>query len=233
MIFTAFIFGLLSSFHCIGMCGPIAVMLPLDHHNAKKKAIQLITYHLGRLTTYTFMGIVFGLFGRGLLVAGLQQNLSIIIGILMIVVILIPEKKLAGYNLSRPVFSFVGKIKSKLGKQFQNKSYSSIFTIGILNGMLPCGMVYVGLFGALAMQSVSWGAVYMLAFGLGTLPLMSAVVYLKEFISVSFRNKIQKIIPYVGVCIGILFILRGLGLGIPYISPSSVSLFVQEIPHCR
>ncbi|WP_432221382.1 sulfite exporter TauE/SafE family protein [Flavobacterium sp. TMP13] len=233
MLYSALIFGLISSFHCIGMCGPIAMMLPVDHQNKSKKALQIVTYHIGRLSAYALIGLVFGLVGKGLFVAGIQQKLSIFIGIAIIVVILVPERSLAKYNFSKPVYRFISKIKARLGSQFRNKSYRSLFTIGLLNGFLPCGMVYVALFGAMAMQSVAYGTLYMILFGLGTIPLMTSVVYIKEFISISFRNKIQKAIPYIGVVIGILFILRGLGLGIPYVSPSNMSLFLQETPNCK
>jgi sulfite exporter TauE/SafE len=182
---------------------------------------------------YASIGLFFGLLGKGLFLAGMQQKLSIFIGIAMIVVILIPEKVFARYNFSKPVFVFISKIKSTLGKQFKNKSYKSLFTIGLLNGFLPCGMVYVALFGAIAMQSESFGVLYMLLFGLGTVPMMSTVVYLHSFLTVPVRNKIQKIIPYVAVAMGVLFILRGLGLGIPYVSPSDMSLFVQATPNCH
>jgi hypothetical protein len=94
-------------------------------------------------------------------------------------------------------------------------------------------MVYVALFGAIAMQSAGFGVLYMVLFGLGTVPLMSSVVYLNSFLTIPVRNKIQKAIPYVGVLIGVLFILRGLGLGIPYVSPTNMSLFVQENPNCH
>ena len=127
----------------------------------------------------------------------------------------------------------ISKIKTKLGSQFKNKSYKSLFTIGLLNGFLPCGMVYVALFGAIAMQSAGFGVLYMVLFGLGTVPLMSSVVYLNSFLTIPIRNKIQKAIPYVAVVIGVLFILRGLGLGIPYVSPSNMSLFVQQDPNCH
>jgi sulfite exporter TauE/SafE len=103
----------------------------------------------------------------------------------------------------------------------------------LLNGFLPCGMVYVALFGAIAMQSPSLGILYMVLFGLGTVPMMSSIVYLNSFLTISIRNKIQKAISYVAVFIGIVFILRGLGLGIPYISPSNMSLFVQQQPNCH
>ena len=232
MLYTAFIFGLISSFHCIGMCGPIAMMLPVDHQNPVRKAFQISTYHLGRLSAYAIIGLIFGALGKGFFLAGMQQHLSIAIGILMILFIVIPERKLAKYNFSKPIYNVISKVKSALGKQFKNKSYQSLFTIGLLNGFLPCGMVYVALFGAIAMQSVGYGMAYMILFGIGTLPLMSLVMYINSFITPNFRNKIQTVIPYVAVFIGCLFILRGLGLGIPFISPSNMSLFITENPNC-
>lgn len=233
MLYSAFILGLISSLHCIGMCGPIAMMLPVDHQNEAKKVTQIVTYHLGRLTAYTTIGLIFGLVGRGFFLAGLQQSMSVFIGVTMIIVVLIPEKIFAKYNFSKPVYKVISKVKSNLGSQFKNKSYKSLFTIGLLNGFLPCGMVYVALFGAIAMQSAGFGALYMLLFGLGTMPLMTVIVYIRSLVKPPFRDKIQKAIPYVAVIIGVLFILRGLGLGIPYISPSNMSLFVQANPNCH
>nr|WP_315240520.1 sulfite exporter TauE/SafE family protein [uncultured Flavobacterium sp.] len=233
MLYSAFILGLISSLHCVGMCGPIAMMLPVDHQNEAKKVTQIITYHLGRLTAYATIGLIFGLLGRGFFLAGLQQKMSIFIGLAMIAVVLIPERIFSKYNFSKPVYKVISNIKSTLGKQFKNKSYKSLFTIGLLNGFLPCGMVYVALFGAIAMQSAGFGILYMLLFGLGTIPLMTIVVYIHSLLKLPFRNKIQKAIPYVAIVIGVLFILRGLGLGIPYVSPSNMSLFVQGSPDCH
>ncbi|MRX70184.1 hypothetical protein SAMN06265349_101816 [Flavobacterium resistens] len=233
MLYSAFILGIISSLHCVGMCGPIAVMLPVDHQNEAKKVTQVITYHLGRLTAYATIGLIFGLLGRGFFMAGIQQKISIFIGLAMIAVVLIPEKTFANYNFSKPVYKVISKIKSSLGSQFKKKSYKSLFIIGLLNGFLPCGMVYVALFGAIAMQSASLGVLYMLLYGLGTIPLMTIVVYIHSLLKLPFRNKIQKAIPYVAVFIGVLFILRGLGLGIPYLSPSNMSLFVQQTPNCH
>ena len=233
MLYSAFFFGLISSFHCIGMCGPIALMLPVERNNPSKKVIQIITYHLGRLSAYATIGFLFGLLGKGFFLAGLQQKLSIFMGIAMIVVIIIQEKLFAKFNFSKSVFKLISKIKTTLGSQFKNKSYQSLFTIGLLNGFLPCGMVYVALFGAIAMQSEGFGVIYMLLFGLGTIPMMSSVVYLNSLLTIPMRNKISKTIPYVSICIAILFVLRGLGLGIPYVSPSNMSLFVQANPNCH
>ncbi len=233
MFYTAIIFGLLSSFHCIGMCGPIAMMLPVDRNNSSKRVLQIITYHLGRISAYATIGFVFGLVGKGFFMAGIQQQLSIGIGIAMIVVVLIPEKLFARYNFSKPIFKLVAGIKSTLGAQFKNKSFKSLFTIGLLNGFLPCGMVYVALFGAIAMQNAGLGVVYMILFGLGTIPLMSSIVLIQGYITLPMRNRIQRLIPYVAITMGCLFILRGLGLGIPYVSPSTMSLFIQSNATCH
>jgi len=233
MIYTAFIFGLISSLHCIGMCGPIAMMLPVDRNNSAKKVLQILTYHSGRLTAYALIGFLFGLLGKGLFLAGIQQELSLFIGIMMILIIVIPERTFAKYNFSKPLYRIISYVKTALGSQFKKRSYSSLFTIGLLNGFLPCGLVYVALFGAIAMQSVSLGIFYMILFGLGTVPMMSSVVYVNSFLTISFRSKIQKAIPYVAIIIGILFIFRGLGLGIPYVSPSNLNLFVQQQPNCH
>lgn len=233
MLYTAIIFGLLSSFHCIGMCGPIAMMLPVDRNNEAKKITQLLLYNIGRLTAYGSLGLLFGLLGKGFFLAGLQQQLSISVGILMIIFAVVPERVLASYNFSKPIYKVISTVKSSLGKQFKNRSYKSFFTIGLLNGYLPCGMVYVALFGALAMPSLEFSIFYMLLFGLGTVPMMSMVVLITNLVSIPIRNKIQKAIPVLAVCIGILFIIRGLGLNIPYISPSTTSLFVQSEANCH
>ena len=233
MLYTAVIFGLISSFHCIGMCGPIAMMLPVDRNNQSKRILQLITYHLGRVIAYSSLGLLFGFLGKGFFLAGIQQQLSITMGVLMIVFVLVPEKVLAKYNFSKPVHQLISKVKSSLGKQFKNKSFKSFFTIGLLNGYLPCGMVYVALFGALAMPNLELSVLYMVLFGMGTIPMMSLVVLVTNFVSIPFRNYIQKAIPIIAICIGVLFIIRGLGLNIPYVSPSTMNLFIQSEPHCH
>ncbi|WP_295334241.1 sulfite exporter TauE/SafE family protein [Flavobacterium sp.] len=233
MLYTALIFGLISSLHCIGMCGPIAMMLPVDHANPTKKAIQIILYHLGRLTSYGILGLLFGLLGRGFYIAGIQQQLSIAVGVGMILLAIVPERVLARYNFSKPVYRLISQIKSSLGQQFKRKTPDALFTIGLFNGLLPCGLVYAALFGAIAMQNVTFGVAYMILYGLGTVPMMSAVVYASSLLSMPFRNKLQKAVPIITVIIGVLFVLRGMGLDIAYISPSNMNLFVQANANCN
>ncbi|MCK0160813.1 sulfite exporter TauE/SafE family protein [Allomuricauda sp. F6463D] len=221
MVTSALVLGLLGSLHCFGMCGPIAFMLPLDQGNNVKKAVQLSIYHFGRLLAYGVIGILFGLLGKGLSLFGVQQKLSIGIGVLMILLVLIPGKYLNGHKFLSPIYLIIAKVQSKLGSELKKKSPDTFLTIGFLNGFLPCGLVYMALLGAVAMGSPMEGGLYMMVFGLGTVPLMSLVVYSKGMFSTSIKSRIQKLIPVFVVIIGLLFIVRGLGLGIPYVSPKA------------
>lgn len=232
MLLSALILGLMGSLHCIGMCGPIAFMLPVDNTNSIKKATQLSIYHLGRLSAYGIIGIVFGLLGKGIYIFGMQQKLSVIIGIIMIVIVLIPYRTFARYNFSKPVFRVISRIKAGLGKELKKKTPDTFLTIGVLNGFLPCGLVYMALFGAIAMGNALEGGLYMVLFGLGTIPLMTAAVYFGSFLKGSLRNALRRAVPVFVILIGALFILRGLGLGIPYISPKPVVEVVSADIHC-
>ncbi|MFB9057491.1 sulfite exporter TauE/SafE family protein [Mariniflexile ostreae] len=233
MLASAFILGLLGSFHCVGMCGPIAFMLPVDRSNTLKKIAQIAIYHFGRLLSYTLIGLVFGLIGRSLYLFGFQQQLSIAIGVLMILVVIIPQKTFNHYNFSKPIYRLVSKIKSGLGSALKKKTLDTFLTIGFLNGFLPCGLVYMAVFAAIAGGSVLNGMGYMAAFGLGTIPLMTTAIYFSHFLKGTARQKIQKAIPVFVVFIGALFILRGLGLGIPYLSPAPVFEMVSGDIDCH
>ncbi len=233
MFLAAFLLGLAGSFHCVGMCGPIAFILPINKSSPYKMAFQTFLYHFGRVLTYSFIGLLFGLLGKGLSLAGIQQQLSIIIGVLMIAIFFIPFNKLLSINLASPISKIIVQLKKKMGSYLKRKSNSSIFIIGVLNGFLPCGLVYMAIIGSIAMASAYFGAFYMFLFGLGTIPLMTTAIYLGNFINIAVRNKIQKMIPVFIVVIGVLFILRGLGLGIPLISPPNESLKIENPVKCH
>lgn len=219
MLATAFILGLMGSLHCIGMCGPIAFMLPLDRQRAALRYGQLGLYHLGRLLAYGIIGMVFGLVGKGLYLFGFQQKLSIALGIIMILSVLIPVRQFRNWSLTRPLYRLISKLQSALGRQFKERRADTFLTIGFLNGFLPCGLVYMALIGAMAMAAAPEGALYMMVFGLGTLPMMSAAALLGKFFKGKWAPRLKRAIPVFVVLIGMLFILRGMGLGIPFISP--------------
>lgn len=233
MLLSAIILGLLGSFHCVGMCGPIAFMLPVDRTNQVKKISQIGIYHFGRLIAYSLIGLVFGLIGKSLFIFGYQQQLSIIIGILMILVVVIPQKTFNKYNFSKPIYNIISKVKSALGLALKKKTMDTFLTIGFLNGFLPCGLVYMALFAAMAAGNAASGSLYMAVFGLGTIPLMTTAIYFSHFLKGTARQRIQKAIPIFVVIIGALFILRGLGLGIPYLSPTPVYDLVSNNMDCH
>lgn len=230
---SAILLGLMGSLHCIGMCGPIAFMLPVDRTNPYKKFGQVAIYHFGRLLAYAVVGLVFGLLGKGLYVFGMQQKLSILIGVLMIVLVLIPYKTFSNYNLSRPLYKVISKVKNRLGRELKNKRPDTFLTIGFLNGFLPCGLVYMALFGAIAMGNAWYGSVYMILFGLGTVPLMTAAIYFSALLKGGIRKRVRLAIPVFVIIIGLLFILRGLGLGIPYISPEPIVELASSGMECH
>lgn len=215
------------------MCGPIAFMLPVEQNNSVKKITQISFYHIGRLLAYSIIGIVFGLVGKSLYIFGFQQKLSIFIGILMILIVIIPSRAFNNYHLSKPIYQIISKVKSTLGSTLKKKSMDAFLTIGFLNGFLPCGLVYMALIGAIALANTTTGALYMLVFGLGTIPLMSIAVYARHWLPHNSRRTIQKIVPFVIVLIGLCFILRGMGIGIPFLSPGPVKNLATSSLHCH
>jgi hypothetical protein len=233
MLWSALIFGLLGSFHCVGMCGPIAFMLPVDRSNSVKKISQIIMYHSGRLLAYGLIGLLFGLVGKSLYIFGIQQQLSIFIGVLMIIVVLIPVHTFNRYNFSKPIYKVVSKVKSALGSALKRKTSDTFLTIGFLNGFLPCGLVYMAVFASMTMPNATQGSLYMALFGLGTIPLMTTAIYLGKFLNSSIKQRIQKAIPVFVIIIGLLFIVRGLGLGIPYLSPAPVTEIASSAIECH
>lgn len=226
LIVSALILGLGSGFHCIGMCGPIALSMGLTKQQALNFHLQNTTYNLGRIVTYAFLGAVLGIVGEGFNVAGIQQYLTVGVGILLIVMALF---SFGGKNFASKIpflSKFLLSIKINLGKYLQKPGYSSRFITGILNGFLPCGMVYMALTTSLAAGGVWQGATFMALFGLGTFPFMFAVVFFGNMMNTAFRVKVLKIIPVMMIILGGLFVLRGLELGIPLVSPKKEAMQV-------
>ncbi len=227
-IVAAVTLGLVGSFHCVGMCGPIALAIPLNNESWFTKITGSVLYNLGRAVTYAIMGAIFGLVSEGFVMAGFQKWVSILMGSIMVLSVLFPSLYKNRFDFDKKAFSFIGKIKLKLGSLLRKKTYSSLFFIGLLNGLLPCGLVYMAIAGALATGSSVSGSLFMFIFGIGTLPMLFAISILGNSISLKLRRKMTKLIPVAVMFIGVLFILRGLGLGIPYISPPDKKLQVPQ-----
>lgn len=216
--------GLVGSLHCIGMCGPIAVALPLGKGNTWSKLWGGVIYNLGRSATYGVLGLIFGLLGKGIQLAGFQQWVSIFLGVAMVASVFFPYLFRDHFSQNLSERGFTGKIVALLRKVFQNHSRSNLLIIGLLNGLLPCGLVYVAVAAALNTNEILSGFLLMIAFGLGTIPVMLTVSMLGHTFSHQLKQRFNQIVPVFIVILGILFILRGMSLGIPYISPRESKL---------
>lgn len=226
LLISALGLGFASGFHCIGMCGPIALSLGLTKKQATNYYLQNLTYQFGRIVTYSFLGAILGIIGQGFQMAGFQQYLTIGVGILLIIMALF---SFGGKDFASKIpflSGFLLKVKMNLGKLLRKADYKSRFSTGILNGFLPCGMVYMALTASLAAGGIWQGSLFMALFGLGTLPFMFAVVLAGNLMTQTFRIKILKFVPALMIVLGALFILRGLEIGIPYVSPKKESLQV-------
>lgn len=231
-ITNGFILGILGSFHCLGMCGPIAMAIPHRSRTKMGAAGESLVYNFGRVTTYTIMGILLGIIGAPLRLAGFQEYVAIITGALMLLFLVIPRKYYTIINSNRIVSPYVLKIKSLFQEFFKSKSILSLFILGLLNGLLPCGLVYIALAGSFAATGIFESALFMAAFGIGTIPMMASIYFSKNLLSISFRNKMTKAIPYGVAVVAVLMILRGMSLGIPYISPQLPDKVVSGKASC-
>jgi uncharacterized protein len=214
-LWTAFILGLVGSLHCAGMCGPLALALPPAGNTAPAYVLGRVAYNLGRMVTYCALGLVFGLVGATLWLAGIQRWASIALGVALLLG-LFASRKLVRWN---PVLLVVDWLKSRMAGLLRRRSLVSLGVLGLLNGLLPCGLVYAACAGATATGGVLAGAQYMAAFGAGTVPMMLALGLSGTLVPVSLRLQLRKAIPVCLCLLGTLLILRGMALGIPYLSP--------------
>lgn len=228
---TAFVLGIVGSLHCVGMCGPIVLALPPDKtHTRNQFFLSRLTYNGGRLITYAVLGMIFGSLGHLMALAGLQSMLSITLGVLILA------------SLFKPVETSFAAIahthlwRKTIGALFRKKSYSALLGIGLLNGLLPCGLVYTALAGATASGDGAFGALFMVIFGLGTIPALIGVAFIGRGVVPSGRQWLRKALPAATFILGVLLILRGMSLGIPYISPNLEMQKTEQglfIPHCH
>jgi sulfite exporter TauE/SafE len=215
---TAFVLGLSSSFHCVGMCGPLLLAVP-TRASINYQWLEILIYHTARIFTYALLGVLVGFAGWRLQVANLQQFFSLTIGIILLIYVFAGRffadaSWLLAFN--KMIFSFFGFAAKQKGQR-------GTLLLGVANGLLPCGMVYIALTGAMASASATAAAGFMTLFGLGTLPLLFVFNFYGIRLQASVKQRIKFVSPIVIAIMGILLIIRGLNLGIPYISPHFIN----------
>ena len=216
---AGFTLGAAGSLHCMGMCGPLSLSLPTYHLSKTKKFFSLLVYQLGRIVTYSLIGLVFGFAGRTIYISGYQQWFSIGMGVLVLtlaVLYFIQKTTIHLSFLNRFYHSVQGMIVQVLKS---SKGILGFLMMGMANGLLPCGMVYIALAATLSVTQISQSVAFMAMFGAGTLPAMLLVGYAGQMIGTGFRRSLQKAVPVLIALMGAMLILRGLNLGIPFISP--------------
>lgn len=221
-IATGFVFGFASSLHCVGMCGPLALIAG-QTSSRQRFTIGLALYHLGKLISYLLLALMVGMSGVAVRLAGIQELLSIVAGI-----------SLLGFVLARfvpSVFATLRKISGQLtsvsstlvksARVFRSSPATRSFLIGFANGFLPCGFLYIALLGATLQPTLADSLLFMASFGVGTIPALTGVAVLSPVVN-SYRSLasiLRRVTPALLTIVAVALILRGLGLGIPYLSP--------------
>jgi sulfite exporter TauE/SafE len=227
--YLALTMGLMSSFHCIGMCGPIALALPVHKGNRGQQLAGLTIYNTGRAFTYALLGLLIGSVGSSIAWLSHLRYLSVFAGLLMIAYVLWPAKLDTYFHTPQLWQDAVNFVRKRMGQMLHSRKMHGMLLLGILNGLLPCGMVYLALISSMATGSMAGSGVYMFLFGIGTLPMMMAVGFFKQWFSPNFRTRLRKLTPILMATVGIWLVVRGLFIQFP----SSSSIKSGEITICH
>ncbi|MBS1651036.1 MAG: sulfite exporter TauE/SafE family protein [Bacteroidetes bacterium] len=215
LIISAIILGIANSFHCGAMCGPIISILNLKS-NYKNASIWF--YHAGRIYTYVLLGMLTGAIGFTIDLTGFSAYLSIISGVLFLITVLVHFNIFKIQFKSSKVLTYV---KLKISNHLYKKTNLSKFITGMFNGLLPCGVLYMALAASLSAGTFAKSGVFMFFFGISTLPSLFFINEIKNALLKISGVKFQKHLPLIFISISFVLIIRGSGLGIPYVSPKS------------
>lgn len=211
---SAFMMGLLGSMHCLGMCGPIVLVI-----HGKTPFLGRLTYHVGRIAIYASIGLIAGAMGGAIHLAASQEAISIVAGILMLLMLIAPSATLNRLPILRSIGKVYGRLQEYARPLWKEQSFRNNFALGMLNGILPCGFLYAALVGALSAGSPLGGTLWMTLFGIGTAPSLILAGSAVSLLNKHAQQSIRKVLPYGTAIIALLFIVRGMSLGIPFISP--------------
>ncbi len=217
-LIAALTLGVFGSLHCIGMCGPLVLAVPSNAQNRVQYLIERIVYNAGKAFTYGVMGAVLGYAGKNILIS-VQQDLSLILGFSLLVTVAVPlglRNKLDTFSPLRYLYTFV---KVRFAEQMKKRGFTTLAVMGMLNGLLPCGLVYTALVGAAVVADAWQSALFMIVFGLGTAPALVLVSFSGKLLSIKYRSLFSRAVPIFSIALALILILRGMNLGIPMLSP--------------
>jgi sulfite exporter TauE/SafE len=212
--------GFISSWHCAGMCGPLIISIPGFAKTHSEQIIHTVIYHAGRIMLYAAGGLIVGIIGQEIQITSSQQQLSVWLGVWVLIYVLMPKNVSARLSRWTHTARFFDEVKLRITKLWHRPGPSARFTLGVLNGLLPCGMVYLALASALTTGSPADSVLFMVGFGMGTFPILAAIGYAGKMLQYKVRLQMQRAVPFFLVTMACLLMLRGIGLGIPFLSPS-------------
>lgn len=224
--YLAISMGLISSFHCVGMCGPIALALPVHKGTRTQQIAGVLAYNAGRTLTYATFGIVIGTLGASLAWLGVLRYASMGIGVAMLLYVLWPSG--LERRLHMPLFwqKIVSLLRQKMGLRLKRTDLFGMLTLGTLNGAVPCGMVYMALMSSVATGSAWSGGAFMALFGLGTMPAMLALGIARQQFTPALRTRIRKLTPVLVAIAGIWLVARGIATSYPNPTKSSSGITI-------
>ena len=207
MLVTAFLLGLMGSWHCIAMCGPIALMVPKG--KSSNKYLPLGLYHLGKIIAYALVGLGMGSLTMFFTSFDFQAVILILAGIVMILIAIFPIVLNRIENKGSKFFAPVNKLKIQMRSALNKERSEYAFYVGFLNGFIPCGMVYLAGIGAMAQTNIFNGILFMVFFGLGTLPFMSVFILISQRIKSTFVKNSRRLRTVGLLLIGLFMLYRG------------------------
>jgi sulfite exporter TauE/SafE len=190
------------------------LVIPFQILSSGRKWAALALYHFGRISIYALMGVILYSF-KSVFNPHIQQYVSIIIGALLLIAGILSFLPNTGFRNKLP---WSGYVQKKIGRFMVKPSLYGLFLAGVLNGLLPCGLVYMALAASVNAAAPIDAALSMYAFGIGTMPMLVGITIFKSRLRLQYST-LKKMVPAVMLFFGCLFILRGLNLGIPYLSP--------------
>lgn len=220
---SGLVIGLSASLHCLGMCGPLVLAVPIKSKSNYGQLIGIIQYHLGKTLTYAFLGLLIGFVGMSLQTLKWMQILSIVSGI---AIIFFAWAKYIKFNKSTKIQQLYTRYSGRaLNKLFKSEIPFKPLWFGMINGLLPCGLVYIALINSLLASNPFSSALAMVFFGLGTVPILT----IARFVSNKIHWKTNRLTPIFITLIGVMVIFRGLNLGIPFLSPKIETRTVKSV----
>ncbi len=216
MVYVAFTLGLFGSLHCVGMCGPLAIAFCGSEDDiTSQRLISGISYNLGRTLIYSLLGLFFGFLGSLIVMVDLQKVLSIVLGVLLVFSFFMSYDIDSEINRLPFMNMFHNKLRLNISNMYGRVKQYHPFILGAVNGFLPCGLVYLALAGAIASDNLLEGTLFMALFGLGTFPVMLALILGYKLLKPNIRFLFRRILPYITLCFGLFLIYRGVVVDIP------------------